>query len=278
MQNETPSPYFKTDYFSLFLFSGILLITLVGLPVFCYFYDFSWLDWTLFGIFYVITGLGITVGYHRLISHRSFTCKSIVKIGFLIAGAWAIENTALKWCSDHVRHHARVDQTEDPYNAKKGFWHSHVLWVFTKSPYISEKYVAPFRRDKWIMWQYKYYIPIVVSGFLLPCVLGYVHRGWIGFLSAFLLAGVLRTFLVLNSTFCINSICHLWGDQPYSELNSSRDSWWVSLVTFGEGYHNYHHAYPRDYRNGPVWYNFDPSKWLIFFLSIVRLAKTTPAL
>lgn len=274
--NEFARPYWRVDYFSIILFGAIFLVSVVGLPAFSYFYDFSWVDWTLFGILYVVTGLGITVGYHRLLSHRSFACPSPVRIALLIAGGWAMENSAFKWCSDHVRHHAKVDQTEDPYNAKKGFWHSHVLWVFSKSPYISEKYLAPFRKDKWVMWQYKYYAPIFLSGIILPALIGYMHRGWIGCLSAFLLAGVLRIFLVLNSTFCINSICHLWGDQPYSAENSSRDSWWISLITFGEGYHNYHHAYPRDYRNGPAWYNFDPSKWVIYTLSLFGLAKTSP--
>ena len=287
MQNQIETAHVETahefsrsewtrDYFAFFLFLGIVLVLLIGLPLFSYFYDFSWLDWTLFGALYVVTGLGITVGYHRLISHRSFTCRTPVKIALLIAGGWAMENSAFKWCSDHVRHHARVDQQEDPYNARKGFWHSHVLWIFSKSPYISEKYLSPFRKDKWVMWQYKYYVPIFISGMILPSLLGYIHRGWVGFVSAFLLAGVLRVFLVLNSTFCINSICHLWGDQPYSDKNSSRDSWWISLITFGEGYHNYHHAYPRDYRNGPVWYNFDPSKWFIYTLSLIGLVKTSP--
>ena len=269
-------PTFKRDYLSLVVFSVFLLVSLIGLPVFTYFYDFSWFDWTLFGILYMVTGLGITVGYHRFISHRSFTAKPLVKIALLIAGGWAMENSALKWCSDHVRHHAKVDQEEDPYNAKKGFWHSHVLWIFTKSPYASEKYVAPFRKDRWIMWQHTYYFPIVLSGFVLPAVLGFMHRGWVGFMSALLLAGIFRAFLVLNSTFCINSICHIWGDQPYGDHNSSRNSWWISLITFGEGYHNYHHANPRDYRNGPVWYNFDPSKWLIYSLSLIGLTKTSP--
>ncbi|MDZ4854507.1 MAG: acyl-CoA desaturase [Nitrospirota bacterium] len=91
--------------------------------------------------------------------------------------------------------------------------------------------------------------------------------------GCFLLAGFGRIFLVFNSTFCINSVCHLWGSQPYSRSNSSRDSWWVSLITLGEGYHNYHHTFPRDYRNGPQWYNVDPSKWLIYALSKLGLAE-----
>src|SRR3990172_5976740 len=123
------------------------------------------------------------------------------------------------------------------------------------------------------MWQNRYYLPIVLSGLALPALVGLIHGGWRGGLGCFLLAGVGRIFLVLNSTFCINSICHIWGEQPYSEKNSSRDSFWVSLITFGEGYHNYHHAFPTDYRNGVKWYNFDPSKWLIYGLSKVGLSS-----
>ncbi len=93
-------------------------------------------------------------------------------------------------------------------------------------------------------------------------------------MGCFLLAGVGRTFAVLNSTFCINSICHLWGNQPHGQSDSSRDSWWISLLTFGEGYHNYHHTYQSDYRNGPRWYNFDPSKWVIYTLSLLGLATS----
>ena len=124
------------------------------------------------------------------------------------------------------------------------------------------------------MWQHRYYIPIVVSGLVLPFVVGVLYGGWTGGLGCFLLAGLGRTFFVLNSTFCINSICHLWGTQPHGSSDSSHDSWWVSLITFGEGYHNYHHMYQSDYRNGPKWYNFDPSKWLIYGLSRVGLASS----
>ena len=269
----------RIDYVTLFVFSLVSVAALIGVPLFGYFYGYSRLDWLLFAVLYIATGLGITVGYHRLISHRSFTCRTWVKIAFLITGGWALENSALKWCSDHVRHHAKTDTDEDPYNAKRGFWYSHIGWIFMKDPVekvkAREKYKAPFLKDKWIMWQHKNYVLIVLSGLALPALIGFIHRGWVGGLSAFLLAGGLRLFMVLNSTFFINSICHIWGNQPYSAANSSRDNWWISLLTFGEGYHNYHHAYPRDYRNGPKWYNFDPSKWLIFSLFLMGLAKKT---
>jgi len=261
------------DYPVIFQFAFVTLVALIGVPLFGYLYNYTWLDWTLFGVLYVITGLGITVGYHRLISHRSFEGHLWLKIALLIAGGWALQNTAIKWSADHVRHHAKVDQEADPYNAMKGFWYSHVGWLFINDPYANDKYEAQFRKDPLLLWQERYYVPIVLSGFVLPLVAGFLHGGWREAIGCFLLAGVGRMFLVLNSTFCINSVCHLWGNQPHSQANSSRDSWWVSLVTFGEGYHNYHHSYQRDYRNGPKWYNFDPSKWLIFTAAQLGLAS-----
>ena len=261
------------NYWIVLLFSLITLCTLVGLPVYAYFYDYTWVDWAMFDLLYIVTGLGITVGYHRLIAHRSFDCPNWVKAGLLIAGGWALENSALKWASAHIRHHAQCDQEEDPYNAQRGFWYSHVGWIFFKDPHaFDEKYTSRLRQDPLVLWQDRYYVPLVLFGLALPFVVGFLYNGWIGGLGCFLLAGVGRTFFVLNSTFCINSICHLWGKQPHTTVDSSRDSWVVSLLTFGEGYHNYHHAHQRDYRNGPGWYNFDPSKWLIFGLSKIGAA------
>jgi stearoyl-CoA desaturase (Delta-9 desaturase) len=122
------------------------------------------------------------------------------------------------------------------------------------------------------MWQHRYYRLIVLSGLALPLGLGYWHEGLMGGASCFLLAGMLRLFMVLNSTFTINSLCHMFGSQPHGTQDSSRDSWLISLISLGEGYHNYHHTYARDFRNGPRWYNFDPSKWIIYTLSLFGLA------
>lgn len=255
------------------LFSLVTVAALIGVPLFGYVHGYTRLDWAMGGILYLISGLGITVGYHRMASHRSFRCPDWVKAALLVAGGWALENSALKWGTDHARHHARVDQEEDPYNATKGFWYSHCGWLFTKDPHKTERFAPWLREDRVVMWQHRWYIPIVLSGLALPFVVGLSAGGAGDGLSCFLLAGVGRVFLVLNSTFCINSICHLWGRQPYSQANTSRDSWWVSLITLGEGYHNYHHAFQRDYRNGPLWYNFDPSKWLIYGLSRFGLAE-----
>jgi len=260
----------RFDYTALSLFSLVMLGAVVAVPLFGYYVGYTWVDWTMAVLLYFASGLGITVGYHRLISHRSFECRPWVKAVLLIAGGWALENSAYKWCADHVRHHARCDQEEDPYNALRGFWHSHLLWIFYKNPsHTHEKYALQFRKDPLIMWQHRYYVLIVLSGLAIPLAVGTLYGGWVGGLGCFLLAGLGRTFLVLNSTFCINSVCHLCGDQPHTIADSSRDSWVVSLLTFGEGYHNYHHAHQRDYRNGARWYNFDPSKWLIYGLSVI---------
>ncbi|MCP9450262.1 MAG: fatty acid desaturase, partial [Nitrospira sp.] len=260
------------QFATVFLFCLIVAATVIGVPLFGYLYGYSRLDWMMFGLLYVVTGLGITVGYHRLISHRSFACPGWVKAGLLIAGGWALQNSALKWGADHIRHHAACDQEADPYNATRGFWYSHCGWLLVGQRYTDEKYAVRLRQDPIVMWQHRYYVPIVLSGLALPFLAGFLYGGWRGGLSCFMLAGIGRTFAVLNSTFCINSICHIWGRQPHSQTDSSRDSWLVSLLTFGEGYHNYHHTYPTDYRNGPRWYNFDPSKWLIATLSFLGLA------
>ncbi|HJT21960.1 MAG TPA: fatty acid desaturase [Nitrospira sp.] len=261
-------------YVTTALFSVITGSALIGVPGFASVYGYSWVDWGLFGLLYVVTGLGITVGYHRLIAHRSFDCPDWVKLGLLVAGGLALENSALKWAADHIRHHAHTDEEQDPYNASRGFWYSHCGWLFFDDLYTDEKYASRLRQDPVVIWQHRYYLPIVLTGLAFTYAVGFLYNGWIGGVGCFLLAGIGRTFAVLNSTFCINSICHLWGRQPHGQFNSSRDSWWVSLLTFGEGYHNYHHTFQSDYRNGPRWFNFDPSKWLIFGLSRIGLASS----
>ena len=254
------------------LFLSIVVGALLAIPTYAYFYDYSALDWTLFVILYFISGLGITVGYHRLMSHRSFECPNWVKRALLIGGAWALQNSAIKWTADHLRHHAQCDKEADPYNAQLGFWHSHCGWLFSERTHDDIQYASRVAQDPVAIWQHRHYAVIVLGGLALTFVIGWLENGWVGGVGCFLLAGVGRTFAVLNSTFCINSICHLWGNQPHGTKDSSRDSWLVSLITFGEGYHNYHHTYPSDYRNGPRWYDFDPSKWLIYTLSLLGLA------
>ena len=262
------------SWWTLGLFCAVAAATLIGIPLYGYYVGFTLFDWMLFLVMYIVTGMGITVGYHRLIAHQSFECPDWVKRCLLVAGGWALQNSALIWCADNIRHHARTDTDEDPYNVTKGFWHSHCGWLFYDTPHRTEKYEVRLRRDPVILWQHRYYWAIVTSGLAIPFLLGVMwHGGWMGGISALLMGGLLRMFMVLNSTFTINSLCHMIGSQPHGTQDSSRDSWLISFVSFGEGYHNYHHTYARDYRNGPKWYNFDPSKWIIYTLSVMGLAS-----
>lgn len=192
----------------------------------------------------------------------------------LIAGGWALETSVLKWGADHIRHHAHCDHEADPYNAQRGFWYSHCGWLFFKDRYPSEKYA--FSPEPGCYGD----VATSVRCPNCPFRVGFAVYGRnslqrVDRRTRLLLAGGGRSYVVvLNSTFCINSICHLWGIRPHSESDSSRDSGWISLLTFGEGYYNYHLTYQSDYRNGPHWYSFDPSKWLIFLLPTVGLATS----
>lgn len=264
----------RRGIWTVILFCAIVIGAVIGVPLYGYLYHYAWLDWSLFGMLYVVSGLGITVGYHRLMAHRSFDCPNLVKGTLLIAGAWALQNSAIKWASDHVRHHAHCDKEKDPYNAQQGFWHSHCGWLFISDRYADPKYATRVANDPVAIWQHKYYPLLLLAGLAGTFLIGFLFNGLMGGIGCFLLAGVGRTFAVLNSTFFINSVCHLWGQQPHGTSDSSRDSWLVSFVTFGEGYHNYHHMYPTDYRNGTCWYHFDPSKWLIHGLYSLGLATS----
>lgn len=208
------------------------------------------------------TIFSISAGYHRLFSHRAYEAHPVMRFLLLLFGAAAFQNSALEWAVDHRLHHARVDTDEDPYSIRQGFWYAHVGWILRRSdPAISRPGANDLRTDGLVRWQARFFLPIAVfMSFLLPLGLGFVFGDPWGFL---VLAGFLRLVLVLQATFSINSVTHSIGSQPYSRRDSSRDSFLAALVTMGEGYHNYHHTFPADYRNGVRRYQFDPTKWII---------------
>jgi stearoyl-CoA desaturase (delta-9 desaturase) len=242
----------------------------VGVPLYVYHHGFSWFDFNLFLVFSALTGLSITVGYHRHFSHCNYKTNRFVQFLLLFFGAGAFEMSAYDWSSLHRDHHRYVDTNDDPYSIKKGFWYAHIGWMIFWKHTINYYNAKDLQKNKMLMHQAKYYtLWAVFSGIILPVALGALTGHALG---AFIIAVCMRLVFVYNATFCINSVCHLWGNQPHGQADSSRDSWAVSLLTFGEGYHNYHHTHPTDYRNGPLWYNFDPSKWVIFTLSLLGLA------
>jgi stearoyl-CoA desaturase (delta-9 desaturase) len=254
---------------------GTAIITLTAVPVYLWFYGVDAFQLSLFFAFFIATGLSITLGYHRLFAHVAFQASWPVRLVTLIFGAAAFENTALMWVSDHRRHHKHVDHDDDPYDISKGFWYAHIGWILFKlDPEPPLDNVADLRKDKLVMWQDRYYLPLAIGvGFLVPAALGFLHAGWMGALGGFLLGGVARVTAVQHMTFFINSLCHTIGRQPYSDRCSARDSWLMAIFTFGEGYHNYHHEFQHDYRNGVKWWQWDPTKWTIWTLEKVRLVR-----
>lgn len=231
--------------------------------------EFSW--WTLgLGLFYSwICTLSISAGYHRLFSHPTHRAHAVLRAMYLFFGAASIQNSALKWSSDHRIHHGQVDRKDDPYNIRKGLWWAHMGWVLHAAPEPDFANVPDLKKDKLVMLQHRYYLlTAILSAGVLPLCLGFLWGDPIG---ALLVAGFLRLVLEWHSTFSINSIAHKIGSRPYSLANSARDSFLTALVTMGEGYHNFHHRFANDYRNGVRWFHFDPTKWWVWTMSKLNL-------
>ncbi len=238
-------------------------LTAVLLPLYAYYVGFSIADWLTFSVFMILTGLSITAGYHRLWSHKTYSTNLFFRVLYMLFGSAALQNSVFKWASDHRKHHIHVDDNnKDPYSASRGFIYSHIGWMLFKNR-KSEVYdnINDLKKDKILRFQHKYYPVIALfMCFGIPALIGWSYGSILG---CVLLAGLLRLVLNHHFTFFINSLAHIIGSRPYSTKNSARDNPLLSLVTYGEGYHNFHHKFAGDYRNGVKWYDFDPSKWII---------------
>ena len=258
---------------------GTLAITVLALPIFIWQYgaDLSWwVHGSLFVALYIFSGMGITFGYHRLLAHLSFKVRWPVKMAALLGGATAMQDSALSWCSDHRRHHKHTDDDDDPYNIQLGFLHAHVGWVVFRpiGGDVPLTNVNDLKNDSLVRWQHKWWGVIgIVVGYGLPALIGWLAEGGVGMAAGLLIGGAARQVMVHHMTFFINSLCHTLGGQPYSNRCSAKDSWFMSLFTFGEGYHNFHHEFQHDYRNGVKPWQFDPTKWSIRLLEIIGLTS-----
>lgn len=231
---------------------------------------FSWWTLGLGFLWFAFCGFAITGGYHRLFAHPCYRASAPLRAFLLFFGAGSFQNSALKWSSDHRVHHTKTDTERDPYNIRRGFWWAHILWIFYEDK-TEVTGVKDLREDKLVMFQHRHYVLLgVLSGFLLPGAIGFLWGDPIG---ALLVAGFLRLAVQWHATFAVNSVAHTIGSQPYCKKGSARDSFFTALVTLGEGYHNFHHRFQLDYRNGVRWYQFDPTKWAIWSLS--RLGATS---
>ncbi len=275
--SERKPPIVKSN---LIFFIAINILGLVIAPVYGVLVGFSGLAWLACGILLVLSGLSITAGYHRLWSHRTYKAAWPLRVFFAIFGTFSLQNSVLVWCARHRIHHRHVDDVnEDPHSIKTGFWHAHIGWMIRDWPTSKVDFdqVKDLQKDPILRFQHKHYWTLVWTFNLgIPALLGFMVGEVLGMI---LLAGAFRIAFSQHCTFFINSLAHTWGRRTYSEDNTARDNGVIALLTWGEGYHNFHHAFQADYRNGLRWWQFDPGKWLIAASSWVGLAyelKRTP--
>jgi len=257
------------------LFSITFLIAAVAVPTYAVLVGFSWFEIIATVLCLGYCGMSITAGYHRLWAHKTYDAHPVLQAIFAIGGAFALQNSALHWSSDHRVHHKFVDQNDkDPYSAKKGFWYSHIGWMlreYQQAQYHDYSNVRDLQNNKIVMWQHRNYLWLTIATNVgIPLVLGWLTDSILGCLLSI---GVLRLVLSHHFTFFINSLAHIWGKQPYTDGNTARDNGFLAFLTYGEGYHNFHHIFEFDYRNGIRWWQFDPTKWLIKGCSFVGLTQ-----
>lgn len=232
---------------------------------------FHWQHLVHFTVMFFLCGLGVTAGYHRYYAHRTYQAHPVVEFFLLFFGTAAFQNSVLIWASDHRYHHRFVDRPEDPYNIKKGLWWAHMGWMLWEFAPGSRAYsnVKDLRKRRMVMLQHRFYMPLMLcSCFGLPFLVGLAYgMPWGGLIWG----GIVRLAFTHQCVYLINSAAHWFGTQRYSKENTARDCWWLAFFSHGEGYHNYHHVFPSDYRNGIAWFHWDPTKWLIFGLSRLGL-------
>ncbi len=268
---EVQAPLIWTN---ILLFSLTFLAAIVVVPWYGLTHGFTLGAWVMFGVFWAANELAVTAGYHRLWAHRAYEAHWSLRILFMVFATMALQNSAWVWCSGHRKHHLYVDDVDrDPYAAPRGFWFSHIGWMIREYPSGREDFsnIPDLRRDPILAFQHRYYLPLVLATNIgLPLAVGaLMGHVW----GVFLLAGVLRLVFSHHFTFFINSLAHMWGSRPYTEENTARDNPVLAVLTFGEGYHNFHHIFAHDYRNGVRWWQWDPTKWLIASLQLVGLTR-----
>jgi stearoyl-CoA desaturase (delta-9 desaturase) len=260
----------KLDWVNIGFLGGYHVALIVALPIYLFSYVPSWelIGITLFLIAACL--LSITMGYHRLYAHKTYRTRSAVEWVLLFFGTLATEGSALKWSHDHRLHHKHVDTDLDPYGTPKGFWHSHIIWMFKEPAPWHGQLVRDLERNGVVQLQHRFYgWWMALTNIFVVSLVGLVTGEWFG---AFVFAFLVRLFVVHHSTWFINSLAHIWGSKPYSTEHSAVNNLILAFLTFGEGYHNYHHTFSSDYRNGVRWYQFDPPKYLLWLFSKIGLA------
>jgi len=235
-----------------------------------FFFSWSALGVTLF-LHWLFGSIGICLGYHRMLSHRSFQVPKPLEYAIALIGATAMQGGPIFWTAGHRRHHAYTEDVDkDPYSAKRGFWWSHMMWMIYPSLDTFERdryyrYAPELARDPFYQWLDQYYLWLQIP---LGIVL-YLLGGW-----SWVIWGIfVRAVLLWHSTWFINSVTHMWGYRTFETEDNSRNLWWAAILTYGEGWHNNHHAHPNVAKAGWRWWEYDPTWWVINLLRMLGLAK-----
>ena len=267
----SPAPLNKPAVIMFALSTGAAL-TLV--PWYAWAHGFHPGSWLFFLFCFMVTGMSITAGYHRLWAHRAYEAHWSLRVFHMLFGAMALQNSILIWSSMHRVHHKSVDDIDrDPYSIRRGFWFAHIGWMLRDYPSSALDFsnAADLQQDRIVAFQHRHYLGIALGmNFGFTALAGAAFGDPWGFM---LLGGLLRLVVNHHFTFLINSAAHSWGRRPYTEENSARDNDFIALFTWGEGYHNYHHLFQWDYRNGIRWWQFDPTKWWIAGLSALGITR-----
>jgi stearoyl-CoA desaturase (delta-9 desaturase) len=276
-----------TDNFDVYDRQGMNWLTtsvlaLLHLGAIAALFMFSWTALaTAVFLYWIATGLGISMGYHRLHTHRSYKVPTALEYFFAVCGTLTLEGGPIFWVATHRVHHQNSDQDGDPHSPRDGGWWAHAGWILlgeTKhnNTRLMSKYAPDLAKDRFYVWLNNYHwVPIVVLGVLLLAL---------GGLPMILWGVCFRVVFGLHATWLVNSATHMWGSRRFSTRDDSRNNWWVALLTFGEGWHNNHHAHPTSARHGLAWYEFDPT-WITLKLlrrfgiaRAIQVAKVTSRL
>ncbi len=272
------------EQFTLYVFVIVPFLALAAVVPAVWGWGLSWTDVALFAAFYLVSGLGITVGYHRYFTHGSFKAKKALRIALAVAGSVAIQGPVVQWVADHRRHHAFSDREGDPHSPwrygddtralLKGMFHAHIGWLFDRRQTNPSRYAPDLLKDGALRRTSDLFIVWAFLGLALPAVIGgLVTMSWTGAWTGFFWAGLVRVALLHHVTWSINSICHTVGSRPFAARDRSTNFWPLALLSFGESWHNLHHADPTCARHGVLRGQVDISARVIWLFEKLRWAR-----
>lgn len=269
----------------LFLAFFCLISPAIMTVVAIYFWDYVQpVDIFVFAFMYILTGLGITIGFHRYFVHRSFKCKPWMQVLLAILGSMALQGTLMHWATAHRQHHRFSDLEGDPHSPHVGatnqwvskfktFFYGHMGWIFAPNIFDFNRYIPDIIANPLYVKVSNYYPLWALLGFIIPGIIsGLWTETWVGFWMGVLWGGFVRIFAVQQVTYAINSICHVFGSREYETTDKSRNNFLFGILAFGEGWHNNHHAFPYSARHGLHWWQVDSSFYIIKMLEKLGVA------